>query len=91
MLRETSPWVFREWQAYAELEPFDERRADWRAASIVTMLANVNRDSKKKAEPFKLDDFTLKFETTDEASRPKQTIAQQKSLLLAIAAANVRG
>lgn len=59
------PWdVYREWQAYAALEPFDEERGDLRAASIVQVLANVNRDRKKSREPFTLDDVRLRFEGT---------------------------
>jgi hypothetical protein len=47
------------WEHYAALEPFDETRADYRAASIATMIANVNRGKEQKA--YTLEDFVLKF------------------------------
>lgn len=34
---------FLEWRHYDELEPFDEERADYRAASIVLELRNIYR------------------------------------------------
>jgi hypothetical protein len=48
------------------LEPFDETRADYRAASIATMIANVHRGKDQRA--YKLEDFVLKF-----GEKPKQT------------------
>lgn len=57
------------WEAYAELEPFDELRADYRSAQIVQMLYNINRDSKKEPNGRKIDEFLLfkeEVELTDE-------------------------
>lgn len=48
-----------DWETYAEIEPFDETRDDYRVASIVQMIANVNRDPKREA--YKLSDFLLAF------------------------------
>jgi hypothetical protein len=48
MLSEISSRQFVEWRAYADLEPFDERRADLRAASIVQELRNAfGRDGRR--------------------------------------------
>lgn len=55
---------FMEWEHYAALEPFSELRDDYRIASIVQMLANVNRGSKQKA--YQLQDFLLKFGEQEE-------------------------
>jgi len=65
------------WMAYAELEPFDERRQDVRIASIVQMIANVNRGKDQK--PFTLNDVLLKFGIDQEelVTQKKQTPAQQ--------------
>lgn len=49
------------WRAYAALEPFDETRQDYRIASIVQMLANVNRDTNRKTQPYTIDEMRLKF------------------------------
>lgn len=48
-----------DWETYAELEPFDETRDDYRTSLIATVIANVNRDPKKSA--YKLEDFLLAF------------------------------
>jgi hypothetical protein len=52
---------FREWYAYAELEPFGDERADYRSAQICAMIANANRDRKRKPTPYKVEEFLLKF------------------------------
>jgi hypothetical protein len=41
MLRSITIRQLGEWRAYADLEPFDEERADLRAASIVQELRNL--------------------------------------------------
>jgi hypothetical protein len=50
---------FQAWRAYADLEPFDEVRADMRTADIVRTLLNVNR--KKGTPPISLDKCVLRF------------------------------
>jgi hypothetical protein len=82
MLRAMTPQHLLDWQTYALLEPFGELRADYRAAQIVTMLANVNRDPKKRHEPYKVMDFLLDFTEGASASRTRtQTWQEQKGLL----------
>ena len=82
MLRSLTAKQFAEWEHYAKLEPFNELREDYRTASIVTMIANVNRGSKH--QPFKLEDFVLKFE--QEPKRP-QTWQEKLAIARAIAMA----
>ena len=84
MLRSLTAKQFMEWEHYAQLEPFNELRQDYRIASIVTMLANVNRDPKKPA--YKLEDFVLKFEQVP----TKQTWQEKLSIAHAIAVAYSR-
>ena len=72
---------FRAWQHYFELEPFDETRQDYRIASIVQMLYNVNRG--KNSPAGRLQDFVLKFGEQEEKSQ--QTTQQQFSLLQILA------
>ena len=67
--------------AYSELEPFDEERGDIRAAQVTTMLANVNRDSKKRREPYGIRDFVLRFGDTPKVVVEKnQTWEDQKRI-----------
>lgn len=51
-----------EWMALYRLEPWGEERGDMRAALIASIIANVNRDPKKRPQPYELKDFMLKFE-----------------------------
>jgi hypothetical protein len=52
--------------AYASIEPFGEERADVRAGIIASVIANVNRDRKKRPEPFSVQDFMPFIERTPE-------------------------
>jgi hypothetical protein len=71
---------------YDLIEPFGEWRADYRSAEIVTMIANVNRDPKKKRDPYKTTDFLVKFgERTADDLKPKQTWQEQKAILKLLA------
>lgn len=51
-----------EWQAYASIDPFGESRADLRSAQICAILANVNRDPKRRSQPYKVEDFMFFFD-----------------------------
>ena len=57
MLGRMSSREVTEWMAYASVEPFGEDRGDLRAALICSVIANANRDPKKKADPYQPIDF----------------------------------
>lgn len=59
MLRSLTAAQFHEWLSYAKLEPFDEERADYRAAQIVQMILAVNMTKDKKVPT--LDELVLRF------------------------------
>lgn len=75
--------LFREWRAFYNMEPFGEERADWRAASINSMLFNINRNKGATTRPAK--DFLLEFRTAKERSAPKQDWRWMKALGASIA------
>lgn len=50
---------FLEWQALYSIEPWGGLRADLRAAQQMALLANVNRDPKKRGHPYEAKDFLL--------------------------------
>lgn len=86
MLREITFEQFLEWVAYAELEPFGERREDFRAASVARAVWDAMRWSQSTREhPFKpteLDAYRLKF--GEEDGPPKQrTQTWQEQLAIA--------
>lgn len=53
---------FAEWMAFERLEPFGPQRDDERAGTIAATLANINRDSAKKSDPFMPTDFFPRLE-----------------------------
>lgn len=76
MLRGMTAKAFREWARYSQVEPFrfdKELRADYRAALVAQVIANVNRGKRQKA--FTVEDFLLKFD--DEAKPAKQKTWQE--------------
>jgi len=48
---------FAEWQEFDALEWIGERRADLRSANLAALVANVNRDSKRRPKPFTAIEF----------------------------------
>ena len=63
--------VFREWVAYTELEPWDEQRADWRAAMIAHTMHSMWRG---KGPRRKLTDFLPKFKKQQRLRTPKDAL-----------------
>jgi len=43
--------------AYADLEPFGEEAAYWRAGMLAATMANLERNPKKRPKPFEPADF----------------------------------
>lgn len=50
-----------EWMVYEQMEPFGDTLIDMHAAQIAYLLAETNRDTKKRKDPFKPDEFSLRF------------------------------
>ena len=57
LLAEFDSHELGEWMAYSVIEPFGDEVADMRHGIAVAALANVNRDHKRKREPFEAEDF----------------------------------
>lgn len=55
-----------EWQAFFQLEPMPEQRADYRSGVVASVIANTNRA--KKSKPFEPTDFTPDYDKA-----PKKT------------------
>lgn len=60
--REISAREFAEWIAYDAIDPIGRERDDWRAAAILTMLANIHRGKGKPA--YKLKQFWPNWDRT---------------------------
>lgn len=50
-----------EWWYYDQLDPFGGVRGDVQAGVIASTLANINRDTKRKPDPFTVQDFVVDF------------------------------
>lgn len=50
------------WELYMRMEPFDQMRDDYRAASIVMMIHNMAVDPKYRKD---IDHFLLKYKETE--------------------------
>jgi len=86
ILRAITAKQFRGWEHFDELYPMiGEDRTDYRIASIVQILYNINRGKDQKALP--ISDFVLKFDGDDEKKRQKQTADQQFRIMQLWAAA----
>jgi hypothetical protein len=57
LLDEIGSAELTEWQAYYKLEPFGSLVDDERHGVAVSTLANINRDSKARPDPYKSSDF----------------------------------
>ncbi len=90
MVQSISAEQFLEWMHYDAIDPFGEWRADYRAAEIVTMIANVNRDKKRRPTPFKTPDFLVRFGEPTKKDKPKQTWQDQLAIAKLFVAAHNR-
>ena len=77
-MREMHATELVEWRAYYAMEPFGEAQADHRAGVLTALLANINRDPKRRSEPFAPTDF-MPDRTLTPAERAAQDAPQQLS------------
>lgn len=82
LLSRMSGSEIREWELYEQIEPFGERRADVRAAMIASVIANANRDPKRKPSPFTIDDFMPFKEADNGDEEPNDEDVAAKAMFL---------
>lgn len=63
---------FAEWMAYSRIEPWGEERADYRAALICKISADIA--TPKGKQPMKLQDFLLKFDREPKVQTTEEMI-----------------
>jgi uncharacterized protein DUF4035 len=83
MLSSISGQQFMEWISYAEIEPFGEERADLRMAILAELIAETNRDPKKKSTPYEVSDFMPQFEKKEPISK-EDAIAAIDAMMTAL-------
>lgn len=79
MLRGMTHVQFLEWRVFAELEVFPEQRADYRAASIVSILRNINRKRGTAAKP--MDDSVILFGDESKSQKKKPMDWRQMKMI----------
>ncbi|MGL4677803.1 MAG: phage tail assembly protein T, partial [Plesiomonas shigelloides] len=59
------------WMAYSSIEPFGEYRSELRNGNLMSLIANIKRDTAKKREPCTPADF-MNFlrEEKEDTSQP---------------------
>ena len=65
MLADMQPHHLGEWLAYHRINPWGQWRDDLRSGIVASVIANVNRDPKRKPEPFTASDFIPQFERVE--------------------------
>lgn len=88
MLGEMSSEDFTEWKAYEKLEPFGPLSEEWRIANLTSIIANVNRNPKKRSQPFTAKDFMRNYEEKllnaiqEEKPMSRETLAKKFSMIM---------
>lgn len=93
MLSEMSTEQFAAWRAYFALDPFGEKRRDYRIGTLAAITANSNRDPKRRPKPFKPEDFftSLREESKTRTGTKKPMMADDWKLARKVLAVNYGG
>ncbi len=75
MLSQMTIAEFNEWWEYSRLDPFITDRVDYNNATSMSLLANINRDSKAQPEPFSPKDFLIEYNREIEHTEAKKESA----------------
>lgn len=80
MLNQLTSSQLSEWEAYNSIDPVGEWRRDYMIASMMALIANINRDTKKKPEAYTHLDFMPEWSKPKIEEKP-QTVVDQKRIL----------
>lgn len=76
MLQQMTSPQLTELEAFWSIEGgWGEYKEDYRNAQILSMQANINRDSKRKPEPYNAEDFVMRPKLKDTEEKPEQVRA----------------
>lgn len=71
MLRDMRPSELGEYLALCAIDDWTRNRGDLQAGIICSVLAEINRDPKKKGDPFKASDF-MPYERAQSTEEQRQ-------------------
>lgn len=80
MLEQMTVEQLNHWRIFYSMEPFGEMREDLRIGTLTSLIANTNRDPKKRARPFKPDDF---FPSLADKAKQKAITGERKPMMAA--------
>lgn len=91
LLAEIDSAELTEWFAYYTLEPFGELIADQRHGIATSVLANINRDPRRKKDAYKPSDFIYWHEANriKENPLPQDPEARAEAMITAMFGGNV--
>lgn len=78
LMRGMSSLEYTHWLELYGKEPIGPERGDYHAAQVATMLANVNRDPKRRIGPYRLSEFLL-FRERDEETEEAELAARLRA------------
>lgn len=67
LLSRISSRELTEWMALDAIEPVGDRRLDVLAAIQMALIANINRDRKKRKKPYSAEDFMPQWDKPETA------------------------
>lgn len=78
LLRRISSRELTEWMAFFSLEPWGTEVEDWRAGMVASVIANANRDPKRRRKPYEPQDFMPR---RDRPAQEEQSWEEQARIL----------
>ena len=76
LLKQLTSKQVAEWEAYSQIEPFGGRHRDSYFGLLMALIANTNRDPKRRSKPFKPVDFMIPTAWDKATKTVKQTPEQ---------------
>ena len=76
LLRRVSSRELAEWMAFFSLEPWGCETEDWRFGMLASVIANANRDPKRRRRPYEPKDFMPQRRTQPAESQTSEEQAQ---------------
>lgn len=87
MLRGITALQFAEWRTYADVEPWDEERADARAASVVAAVLNTRPGRRAGSRTWELEECLISYGSKGKppaGPAPARTAAEARKLAAAV-------
>lgn len=73
---------FMQWRIYGSMEPLADERFDIHVARMLSMVANIYRDSSKAPKPFPVGDFMPPWQPSPMEQIQPQPVEKQLATML---------